>query len=260
MKVNVLGCGTSTGVPLVCCNCAVCLSDNPRNKRLRTSVHISTNCGHSVLVDTGPDLRQQCLRARINNLDKVLYTHCHADHVFGIDDLRPFNFKKREAIEIFADEATSKDLLRNFNYCFTESRTGSSVPQLKLKIIDAYKSFIIGQTEFLPLPIMHGDMQVMSYRIGKFAYLTDGSFIPEKTKQHLGQLDVLIINGLRERPHSTHFTIEQAVREIESIKPQKAYLTHLSHEIDYEAGNELLKKLSSLDISLAYDGLELAIN
>jgi phosphoribosyl 1,2-cyclic phosphate phosphodiesterase len=260
MKVNILGCGTSTGVPLVCCTCAVCISTNPKNKRLRTSIYISTDCGQSVLVDTGPDLRQQCLRANITNIDKVLYTHCHADHVFGIDDLRPFNFKKKQAIQIYADDITAQDLLRNFQYCFSESRNGSSVPELKLNKITPYESFKVGNTDFMPLPILHGKMRVISYRVGNFAYLTDGSAIPDKTKEHLQNLDILIINGLRERPHNTHFTIAEAVKEIESIRPKKAFLTHLSHEIDYELGNQRLKQISKLDIELAYDGLELAIN
>ena len=260
MKVKILGSGTSTGVPLVGCTCHVCLSDNPRNKRLRTSAFISTDCGQDVLIDTSTDLRQQCLREGITNVDKVLYTHCHADHVYGIDDLRPFNFKKRQSIEAYADSITAKDLLIHFDYCFRESTSGSSVPQLTLKKIEPYEIFKIGDLEILPLPIMHGNLRVMAYRIGNFAYLTDGSFIPEKTRENLIGLDYLIINGLRERAHSTHFTISGAVTEIKTIKPKKSYLTHLSHEVDYDAGNKLLKTLSNLDIELAYDGLELAIN
>ena len=260
MKVKVLGCGTSTGVPLVCCTCAVCLSQNLKNKRLRTSIYITTNCNKNILIDTGPDLREQCLRADIKNVDKVLYTHCHADHVYGIDDLRPFNFAKKQRIEVFADPITAKDLLKSFDYCFYKSESDSSVPELKLSQIQPYEYFNIGETQILPLPIMHGRMHVTAYRFGKFAYLTDGSFIPDKTKDELKNLDILMINGLRERSHSTHFTIAEAVKEIECLKPKKAYLTHLSHEIEYDAINQKLKTMSNLDISLAYDGLEFAIN
>jgi phosphoribosyl 1,2-cyclic phosphate phosphodiesterase len=256
MKVTVLGSGTSTGVPTVGCKCAVCTSDNPRNNRLRSSIYIQTEAT-GVLVDSGPDLRLQALRAGISSIEHVLYTHSHADHVFGIDDLRPFNFISGNPISAYANSHTADELERNFRYCFHRDPeyVGGQPPQLKLNRITSEKPFRAGDLDVLPLSVFHGSLEVLAFRIGNFAYVTDCSLIPEKTKAHLGGLDTLILNGLRNRPHNTHLTIDQAVDQIRELKPKRAYLTHLSHEIEHESENLRLSKISDVSVALAYDGL-----
>lgn len=266
MIVEVLGSGTSTGVPVPGCPCAVCCSDAPRNKRLRTSVHVAIAEDEptgprsqplSILIDTSPDLRYQSLRSGITRIDAVLYTHSHADHIFGLDDLRSFNFINGGAIDIYADEATAEDLCRRFDYAFRENPhyEGGSTPHLRLHLVRPYEPLVVGGVTVLPLKLFHGSMPILGYRIGKFAYLTDCSKIPDETREQLGDLDLLIIDGLRRRPHKTHFTHEQAVQEIERLKPVQSYLTHVSHEIDHDDANRALKSMTSLHVELAYDGL-----
>ena len=260
MKVRVLGSGTSTGVPIPGCRCDVCLSTNPRDNRLRASILLELP-QHRILIDTSTDLRQQSLRAEISSIDAVLFTHTHADHVSGIDDLRSFNFINGCVIPIYGDEATCSELSSKYRYAFflDPDYEGGSPPRLTLHQLEPYVPTNICGVEILPLPIFHGRLQILGYRIGDFAYLTDCSSIPERTKQMLHGLDTLILDGLRHRPHPTHFTIEQAVREIETINPRKAFLTHLSHEVEYFSGNKRIKELTSSAIELAYDGLEIEL-
>ncbi len=281
MKIRVLGSGTSTGVPVPGCRCAVCTSTDAKNDRLRTSIFIelerrdvrtagpgegelvadsSQVIGH-VLVDTSPDLRRQALRAGIARVDAVLYTHVHADHVFGIDDLRSFNFVNKSVIDCYASAASAADLEQKFRYAFfpDDDYEGGAPPNLTLSRIEPYKPFVLFGVPVLPLPVLHGSMEVFAYRIGSFGYATDCSEIPERTREHLKDLDVLILDGLRYRPHKTHFTHEQAVREIEILKPKQAYLTHISHELEHHAANEQLKKMTKRNVEMAYDGLVLDI-
>jgi phosphoribosyl 1,2-cyclic phosphate phosphodiesterase len=187
----------------------------------------------------------------------VLYTHAHSDHILGLDDLRPFNFVSKSEIPVYADEASGKHLHRMFGYAFEydEHYQGGAPPRLVLKTLQPYSAVNLFGVDFLPLPIMHGKNQILGFRIGDFAYMTDCSEIPAKTLKHLDGLRYLIIDGLRNRVHRTHFTHEQAVRYIEQIKPAKAFLTHISHEIDHNEGNKRLKDLTALDVELAYDGL-----
>lgn len=261
MKVHILGTGTSTGVPVIGCKCKVCTSDNPKNKRLRSSIYIQTEQNTGILIDSGPDLRQQAIRAKIERIDSVLYTHNHADHVFGIDDLRPFNFLSKKNIYLYANKYTAEQLEKNFYYCFHKDPNyqGGNPPRLILKTITPSKDFEVHGTKVTPLSIFHGDLEIMAYRIGDFAYLTDCSFIPDETKLKLQNLEVLIIDGLRERPHSTHFSVEQAIQEIKELKPKKAYLTHISHELDHEEINRKLSKIKDTDIELAFDEMFLEI-
>ncbi len=262
MKITVLGTGTSTGVPVAGCKCSVCSSLNDKNKRLRTSVYIETESmpSRGLLIDTSTDFRAQALRASLSRIDSVFYTHTHADHIFGIDDLRSYNFIQKTVIPVYASKASAEELKRLFHYAFFSDPTyeGGAPPKLELHPIDPYVPVNIFGLEITPLPVLHGRMEVFGYRIGKFAYLTDCSHIPEATRELLSGLDILILDGLRIRAHPTHFTLAQAVNEVEQIKPKSTYLTHISHELDHEVGNQTLSELTELSVQLAYDGLVLS--
>jgi phosphoribosyl 1,2-cyclic phosphate phosphodiesterase len=261
----VLGSGTSTGVPVPGCRCRVCLSADPLNKRLRTSILFElgteksggTDSGPAILVDTSPDLRYQALRSGITHIDAVLYTHVHADHVFGIDDLRSFNFINGNVIPVYASETSASELESRFTYAFFADALyeGGAPPQLSLQRIRPYEPLLLFGTHILPLALKHGRMDVLGFRLGNFAYLTDCSEIPEVSREHLQNLDVLILDGLRYRPHKTHFNHAQAVREIERLSPKRSYLTHISHEVEHHEANEKLRQLTTLPVELAYDGL-----
>ncbi len=260
MRVTVLGTGTSTGVPIPGCSCGVCSSEEPRNKRLRCSIFVEDQKGSGgVLVDTSPDLRIQALRSGITDVKAVLYTHTHADHVHGIDDLRSFNFINKRSIPLYGLPEHTDELLRKFSYCFIKNTAyeGGAPPQLELKNLEPAETLSLDSIEIVPLLLHHGSARVLGYRFNSFAYLTDCSHIPEESGAKLRELDVLIIDGLRERPHKTHFNIEQAIEQIEILRPGRAYLTHMSHEVDYETTNTMLAQASSIPIELAYDGLTL---
>lgn len=243
------------------CGCDVCTSDTPQNKRLRASAFIEyttpTGAPARVLIDTTPDLRTQALRENISAVDAVLYTHIHSDHVNGIDDLRSFNFINKTTIDIYASETTATELERRFAYVFfgNTAYEGGATPNVKMHRIAPNIPFDLFGLPVTPLQVMHGQMEVFGYRFGKFAYITDCSLIPEATHAHLADLEVLVLDGLRYRPHNTHFTHEQAVREIERINPRRAYLTHISHDIDHTQGNAHLRFLTNADVTLGYDQL-----
>lgn len=270
MIVEVLGSGTSTGVPVPGCPCRVCQSDDRKNKRLRTSIHLTLEARDreappgpderptfSILIDTSPDLRYQSLRSGITRVDSVLFTHSHADHIFGLDDLRSFNFVNSCTIPIYADSATAADLVVRFDYAFKENPLyeGGSPPRLEMTEIEPFVPLELWGVRILPLRLHHGSLPILGYRIGGFAYLTDCSRIPDETRPYLEGLELLIIDGLRKRPHKTHFTHEQAVREVERIAPKRAFLTHISHEIDHGEGNDEIRTMSGRQVELAYDGL-----
>ncbi len=210
-----------------------------------------------ILVDTATDLRQQALREDICRIDAVLYTHLHADHIYGIDDLRAFNYVNKSVIPVYISENFAKELETKYSYAFFPDPTylGATPPKLTINLIELDKKFNLFGLDILPLSIFHGNLEIIGYRFNNFAYLTDCSLIPENTKKQLHNLDLLIIDGLRNRPHNTHFTQEQAVLEIESINPKKSYLTHISHEIDHQTANQYLKTLTNADVELAYDQL-----
>lgn len=253
MHITFLGSGTSTGVPVVGCRCAVCTSGTPRNTRLRQSVKIEMN-GKYFLIDTTPDLRLQLLRHPIPRLDFVLYTHSHSDHLMGLDDIRPFNFRQRQPIHAFASAATAKAIRRAFAYIWDDSQLGGGKPQLELHEIDA--PFTHEGIEIVPVPVQHGDWTILGYRIGPFAYITDTNGIPQSSRPLLEGVEVLALDGLRPAvAHPTHFTIPEAIEVAREIGARQTYLIHLTHEVDHDTLDATLPH----GIALAYDGLELEL-
>lgn len=265
VTVKILGVGTSTGVPLPGCRCSICLSSHPRNKRLRSSIAFKidgattpTDESRYIVVDTTPDFRYQCLRAEISRVDAVVYTHHHADHIFGLDDLRSFNFSCKTRIPLYAAAETARDIRFRFNYAFdpAERTKFSTPPQLELQEIRPFEPIDLCGIRLLPLAIGHGDLSILGFKVGDFAYITDCNSIPDETLKHLVGIDTIILDALRHRPHGAHFTVEEALQQLEAIKPRKSYLTHLSHELDYDETNRLLSENTALDVELAYDMLE----
>jgi len=253
MRITFLGTGTSHGVPMINCDCEVCRSTNPKNKRLRCSVVVET-AGQTILIDTTPDMRAQFLTWRFERIDAVLFTHAHADHIFGMDDLRRFNAIQKERIPVYGSEATLQRLRGIFDYAFAEGEVRKGIPNVRgMTVKDA---FTVKGVHITPIQLLHGHMEVFGYRIGDFAYCTDVSEIPQSSYALLEGLDVLVLDALRERPHFTHFSLEQAMAEVEKIKPKRAYFTHMNHNIDYEIHSRLLKD----NMQFAYDGLVLKIN
>ena len=252
MIVTILGCGTSSGVPLILCQCGVCTSKNKKNKRLRASIWIRTD-KKSFLVDTSTDLRQQALLAKIPRIDAVLYTHPHADHSNGIDEIRSFNYMQKEDIPMYGNSWSYHDLIHRFPYIFKPHvPEGGGVPRLVPNLIDVTQESIEIQGEtFIPLPVKHGSQDCLGYRVGQFAYVTDCSHIPQVTLDRMQNLDVLVLDCLRYAPHKTHYNFDQAMETIRILQPKKTYLTHMGHELDYTQTEKKLPK----NIRLAYDGL-----
>lgn len=251
MRFTVLGSGTSTGVPTVACECPTCTSSDTRDKRLRTSLLVQ-QATQTVLIDTSSDFRQQMLNNNVLEIDAVIYTHHHFDHIGGFDDLRPYAFRSGRPVELFAMSETSSVLRSTFPYAFglVES-TGASVPSVTLHEIDS-EPFIAGGLQVTPIPMRHGrQLRVNGYRFGSVAYCTDTNHIPEASLELLQGLDVLIIDGLRWEPHPTHFTIPESLALIELIRPKQAYLTHIAHQVLHARDSLLLPP----NVALAYDGL-----
>jgi phosphoribosyl 1,2-cyclic phosphate phosphodiesterase len=239
MKLTFLGTGTSTGVPSIACDCETCLSDDPRDKRLRASIIIEHR-DKKVLVDTSIDFRQQALRSKITHLDAVLITHCHVDHVFGLDDIRPLNFR-HGAMGVYANEIAWTDLRRIFKYIFEPTHFGGGLPQLVPHTVEHNAPFFIGEDiEITPLEVIHGKLPVIAYRFNDFAYATDLKIIPPESMDGLRDLDVLVLDCVRIKPHSTHLCLEEALAIIADLAPKKAFLTHLNHDILYERDSHLL--------------------
>lgn len=264
MKITILGTGTSTGVPIPGCMCSVCQSPDPKNKRLRCSLYIELDNGAQpfcLLIDTGPDLRQQALTYGFSKLDAVLYTHTHADHTFGIDDLRSFNFINKKSIPIYASSASRKILEHQFAYCFfpDPNYEGGAPPQLVLNSIEPFKPIRLAGVDIIPLPVNHGSLEILAFKIGSFAYVTDCSHIPDESRAYLEDLDVLVLDGLRERPHKTHFTITQAAIEAARLRAKRTFLTHISHELDHAETNLKLSQTASVPVELAFDGMTIVL-
>jgi phosphoribosyl 1,2-cyclic phosphate phosphodiesterase len=247
MKLTFLGTGTSTGVPSIACDCETCLSEDPRDKRLRTSILVE-HAGKAILVDTSSDFRQQALRAKIGRLDAVLITHCHVDHVFGLDDIRPLNFRYG-AMPIFANEIAWIDLRRIFQYIFKPTHFGGGLPQLIPHTVFNKAPFCIGDIQITPLEVIHGKLPVIAYRFNDFAYATDLNYISDETIAGLQGLDVLVLDCVRLKPHSTHLGLKEALQYVERIAPKRALLTHLNHDVLYQRDSSLLPD----NVQFAYD-------
>ena len=254
LKVTFLGTGTSTGVPVVGCRCRVCTSSDPRDQRLRQSVKLEAN-GKHFLIDTTPDLRLQLLRHPIPRLDFLLFTHSHSDHLMGLDDIRPFNFRQRETIPLYTNSATAKAIRRAFSYIWDETtQLGGGKPQLELREVE--EPFVHDGIEITPIPVDHGNWTILGFRIGRFAYITDTNGIPPASMKLLEGIEVLALDGLRPAPsHTTHFTIGQAVACAKEIGARETWLIHLTHEVLHEEVEATLPE----GVRLAYDGLVLEI-
>lgn len=249
MNLIFLGTGTSNGIPEIGCSCSVCTSANPKNRRLRSSVLVKTG-NANILIDTTPDLRMQALQNKIDRIDAICYTHHHADHIFGIDDLRRFCFLQGNAIPCYVTQRTNEIIRKTFSYIFNpHPRFIDYIPRLNMHLIN--DSFDIFGTEVIPVEIEHGGLKIVGFRIGDMAYLTDCNHIPDSSRSLLQNLKVLILDALRPQPHISHFTIAEAIGETIKIGAQKTYFTHMAHETDHESVSRTLPE----GISLAYDGL-----
>lgn len=253
MRVTFLGTGTSTGVPVLTCDCAVCRSDDPRDRRLRPSILLEWE-GASVLVDTATDLREQGFRHGLRRVDAVLYTHAHADHVFGLDELRLFNWRQRGPIPAFGSATTLRDLRRTFWYVFEEVEAGGGKPSIDLVEVDG--PFELLGRRIVPVPILHGTLPILGWRTGPFAYLTDVSAVPEPSYALLRDLDVLVLSALRIRPHPTHMHLERALATAHRIGARRTLFTHIAHEIGHQAVSSTLPP----GMELAYDGLAVEVD
>jgi len=251
-RITVLGSGTSTGVPAIGCDCAVCRSTDPHDRRTRPSILIEPENGPTILVDTSTDLREQALTNHIRRVDAILFTHTHADHVFGLDDVRRFNHMQRTAIPCYGDAGTLASLRRMFSYVFEPStQIGGGLPQLTLTEVTG--PFSIDGVEIVPIPVFHGALPVLGYRIGSFAYLTDCNRIPDASWPLLYGVRTLILDALRHRPHSTHFSVSESLEVVARIGAERAYFTHICHDLPHAETNAHLPA----GVQLAYDGLVL---
>jgi phosphoribosyl 1,2-cyclic phosphate phosphodiesterase len=253
VKLTFLGTGTSQGVPVVACQCPVCLSDNSRDKRLRTSVMIETE-NQCLVVDAGPDFRQQMLTHKVRHLNGILLTHEHTDHIFGLDDIRAFNWVQKQPTDIYAEERVQIAIRRIFDYVFATSKY-PGIPQMHLHLIEN-KPFKIGELEILPIRGFHYKLPVFGFRFGKLAYVTDVKRMEDTEIDKLRGLDVFVLNALRKEEHISHYNLEQALELINEVKPGKAYLTHISHQMGFY---EAVQKELPENVFLAYDGLQLTV-
>lgn len=248
MKITLLGTGTSQGVPVVACNCEVCISKNPKDKRLRCSVLVEMY-GKVIVIDSGPDFRYQMLREKVKQLDGIVFTHEHKDHVAGMDDIRAFNYINKKAIDIYATLNVQQTLKREFQYVFDGTKY-PGIPEVNMITI-SNQPFKAAGIDFIPFEVLHHKLPVLGYRIGDFVYLTDANYISEAERNKIRGAKVLIINALRRESHISHFTLAQALEIIDDLKPEMAYLTHISHQLGLH--NEVEKELPA-HVRLAYDG------
>ena len=249
-----MGSGTSQGVPVIGCQCAVCQSNDTKDKRLRSSIHIIKD-NTSIVVDTGPDFRQQMLNAKVSKLDAVLFTHAHKDHVAGLDDIRAFNFIHQKPIDIYCSDDVFDSLKREYVYIFDDAFKYPGIPKVIRNPL-FNKPFSVGDIEITPIQVMHYKLPVFGFRIDDFCYITDANFIEETEKEKMKGLKVLIINALRKEKHISHFNLEEAIQLINELKPEKAYITHISHLM---GKHETVSKELPKNINLSHDGLTITL-
>jgi len=254
VKITFLGTGTSQGVPVIACDCNTCLSSDEHDKRLRTSLLLETE-GTTIVIDAGPDFRQQMLREHVTRLDAILLTHEHKDHIAGLDDVRAFNYKSQDAIDIFSEERVQKVLKKDYSYVFSEYQY-PGIPKMRLNPIPD-QGFTVNKLQIIPVRVFHYRLPVYGFRIGNFAYITDANYIPEESKERLYGVKYLVVNALRKEKHISHFSLREAVDFVREISPKKAFITHISHQMGLH--KNVSKELPS-DIFLAYVGLSLTCN
>lgn len=253
LRFTFLGTGTSQGVPVITCTCAVCTSKDKKDNRTRTSLFIQSS-KTSVIIDTGPDFRHQMLREKLNDLDAVLFTHGHKDHVAGLDDIRPFNYLLGKTMDVYAEESVQEILKREFAYAFV-GHDYPGAPQINLKTIDE-TPFTIGDIPIIPIRAMHKNLPVLGFRVHDFTYITDANYIAPKDLEKIKGSKVLVLNALRKEPHYSHFNLEQAIEIVYKVQPEMAYFTHISHHLGL---HEVVTHELPDNISLAYDGLQISL-
>lgn len=252
MRITFLGTGTSHGVPVIACDCKICQSSNPKNKRMRASIHIKSK-KYNLLIDTPPEMRLELINNNIRHVDSVLMTHAHADHIMGFDDIRALNWFQRKEMPVYADHKTAKHIKKVFPYIFSKKNMGGGIPQVILK--EMKQELILKDLNIKAVPIYHGNNQILAYRINNFAYLTDCSKIPKSSFRLLEGVEYAAIDALRFKEHPTHMSVDQAVDLINQLGLKQGYLTHISHKLDHEKLDRYLPK----HISPAYDGLVINI-
>jgi phosphoribosyl 1,2-cyclic phosphate phosphodiesterase len=250
VKITFLGTGTSQGVPVIACECATCLSDDSHDKRLRASLLVET-ASNTIVIDAGPDFRQQMLSAGVKKLDAILLTHEHKDHIAGMDDLRAFNYKSQSAIDIYAEERVQNAVRKEYEYVFAENRY-PGVPKMELHTIAGYNINLNGD-EIIPLRIFHYRLPILGFRIGDMAYITDANYIPEETREKIIGVKYLVVNALRKEKHISHFSLGEALALIEQVSPRKGYITHIGHQMGKQAD---VNRDLPVNVTLAWDGLE----
>ncbi len=262
LHVTFLGTGTSTGVPMIGCDCKVCRSSEPRNKRMRPSILVTVGdvadgeLAQNILVDTGPEMRLQMLREGVSDVAAVLITHNHADHILGMDDIRQFNFLHNRSMPIYSNVPTLAHLRMVFGYAFQETQKGGGKPQLNLMDVQPTVPLDLCGTTVTPLTVLHGQLPILAYKFGqKFAYVTDVKAIPDETRPYLRGLDTLVLGCVRHASHPTHFGLDEALEAVADLAPRQAYLTHLSHHFDYDETQADLPP----NVALGYDGLRFFI-
>lgn len=253
MRITILGTGTSQGIPVITCSCIVCRSGDTKDKRLRVSVLIEL-ADKTIVIDSGPDFRYQMLRAKVKDLDAILYTHEHKDHVAGLDDIRPFNYLLKKNIDIYATERVQNALRKEFSYIFAEANY-PGLPQIDMHTI-TNEPFDVGLTKVIPIDIMHYKLPILGYRIGDFTYITDAKTVSESSMKKIKGTKILVVNALQREQHISHFTLDEAVEFAEQVGAETTYLTHISHNLGLHA--EVEKDLPA-NIKLAYDGLVISI-